>query len=180
MKKVISVFLVTMISLCGCSIEKFPIKESQSITLSIEEDYTVNLTLVSIQDDYFEVAVTKETPYTYFHWEEEYLGEKTEYDVDLAFLADDLDYVLVNDSERVEYVSFSGGIAYGVKEVFLIKSFDESVNLKFYINKGEVDKDYVVNVRMNKAKDYGATKINATGNREIDSKINGIRFIFEE
>lgn len=176
MKKIISVLLITMLLLCSCSAPaKTQLKQGESYDIILEEDRKFDIELLTITKDYFEILITKEKNDGYFNIRTQtYDGTVTRL-CDIAFVDRDniIKYVMVNDSEKAEKVDFSGGIRYGASHGFAINSFEGSINLKFYFYSNDTA-EYTIDMFTKTVRDYEITKVNETGNREIDSVIQAI------
>ena len=176
MKKIFTVLLITMLMLCSCSAPaKAQLKLSESYDIVLEEDQKITLELLNITKDYFEIEITKEKTDGYFNIKTQTYDGTITRRCDVAFVDQNniIDYVMVNDSERVEKVDFSGGIQYGVPYGFAIDSFEGSTNLKFYFYSNDTV-EYAIEMFTKTVRDYEITKVNETGNREIDSVIQAI------
>ena len=176
MKKIFTVLLITMLMLCSCSATaKAQLKLSESYDIVLEEDQKITLELLNITKDYFEIEITKEKTDGYFNIKTQTYDGTITRRCDVAFVDQNniIDYVMVNDSERVEKVDFSGGIQYGVPYGFAIDSFEGSTNLKFYFYSNDTV-EYAIEMFTKTVRDYEITKVNETGNREIDSVIQAI------
>lgn len=180
MKRMIALILITVLMLsilCGCNVtEKKQLEQGKSYDIVLEEGQNISIELVAITEDYFEIVITKEKNDGYFNIKTQtYDGTITRL-CDVAFVDRDniIEYVMVNDSERVEKVDFSGGIQYGVPYGFAINSFEGSTNLKFYFYSNDTAEYTTLDIYKRKVRDYGITKVNETGNREIDSVIQTI------
>ncbi len=178
MKKIISVLLVVLLLLCGCTTsttEATQLEQGKPNEVLIEEDYKITLELVSQTEDYIEIIVSKEETNGYFNlklYNDENLSQLS----DLAFAYWDYSifkHVVVNDSQTIEAISFGGGIKYGCPHVFVIESFEGSVNLKFYLTES-IDSDSKICIETKAIQDNGITKVNSTGNNKADSVIQSI------
>jgi hypothetical protein len=176
MKKILCILLTALLLLCSCATEKQQIEVNQTLAFQIEDDYTIKFKLVAKENNCFEVVITKDADFSYFVWKDSYNGTETEFSCDLAIIAPDIAYAMVNDTERIDSTTFHGGIAQGVHDVFLIKSFEGTINIKFFIREEHQNSDYILIANTYDIKDYGVTKINAVDNREVDSVINAVHF----
>ena len=183
-KSVVFILILTLLisTLCGCNVtEERQLEQGKSYDIVLEEGQNISLELVSITDDYFEIVITKEISDGYFNIKTETYDSTTTQLCDVAFVDVHriIDYVMVNDSEKVEVVDFVGGIQYGIPYGFVINSFEGSINLKFYFYSNDTTEYTTLNICKRKVRDYGITKVNETGNREIDSVIQTIAFEVE-
>lgn len=185
MKRIIAFILITVLMLsilCGCNVtEKKQLEQGKSYDIVLEEGQNISLELVAITEDYFEIVITKSKTDGYFNLKTQtYDGTVTRL-CDVAFVDTDriIDYVMVNDSEKVETVDFVGGIQYGIPYGFAINSFEGSTNLKFYFYSNDTTEYTTLNIFTRTVRDYEITKVNETGNREIDSKIQAIALEIE-
>lgn len=174
MKKILCILLTALLLLCSCATEQQQIEINQTLAFQIEDNYTINFKLVAKEKNCLEVRITKNADFSYFVWKDSYNGTETEFSCDLAIIAPDIAYAMINDTERVDSTTFHGGIAQGVHEVFLIKSFEETINIKFFIREEYQNSNYILYANTYDIKDYGVTKIDAVDNREVDSVINAI------
>ena len=180
MKRTIAFILITVLMLsilCGCNVtEKKQLEQGKSYDIVLEEGQNISLELVAITEDYLEIVITKSKTNGYFNLKTQTYLDVTTQLCDVAFVDPEhiIDYVMVNDSEKVESVDFVGGIQYGIPTGFAINSFEGSVNLKFYFYSNDTTEYTTLNIYNRKVRDYEITKVNETGNREIDSVIQTI------
>ena len=182
-RTIVFILILALIStLCGCNVtEKKQLEQGKSYDIVLEEGQNISIELVAITEDYFEIVITKEKTDGYFNIKTQtYDGTITRL-CDVAFVDVHriIDYVIVNDSEKVETVDFVGGIQYGIPYGFVINSFEGSTNLKFYFYSNDTTEYTTLDIYKRKVRDYGITKVNETGNREIDSVIQTIAFEVE-
>lgn len=176
MKKVISALLIIMLFLSGCSAPtRTKLSRGEAYNIVLEEGPSIELKLLNVAEKYFEIVITKEKTDGYFNIKTQTYDENVTRLCDIAFVDQNniIEYVMVNDSEKVEKVDFSGGIHYGDPWGFAINSFEGSINLKFYFYSNDTS-EYTVEMFTRTVRDYGITKVNETGNREIDSVIQAI------
>lgn len=176
MKKVLSVLLITMLLLTGCSAPtRTQLVEGESYNILLEDDIKISLQVLNVAKDYFELVITKKKTDGYFNIKTQTYYENVTRLCDITFVDQNniIEYVMVNDSEKVEKVGFSGGIHYGDPWGFAINSFEGSINLKFYFYSNDTS-EYTIEMFTRTVRDYGITKVNETGNREIDSVIQTI------
>lgn len=180
MKRIIPLILVTVLSLsilCGCNVtKKQQLEQGKAYDIVLEEGQNISLELLAITEDYFEIVITKSTTEGYFNLKTQTFDDTVTRLCDVAFVDTHriIDYVMVNDSEKVETMDFAGGIQYGIPYGFAINSFEGSANLKFYFYSSDTTEYTTLNMYKRKVRDYGITKVNETGNREIDSVIQTI------
>lgn len=178
MKKTISILLVVLLLLCGCSThraEATQLEPGKSYEVLIEEDYKITLELVSQTEEYLEILVSKEETNGYFNLELYNDTNSTQLS-DLAFAYWDYStfkHVVVNDSQTIEAISFGGGIKYGCPHVFVIESFEGSVSLKFYFTES-IDADSKICMETKAIQDNRIAKVNSIGNDKADSIIQSI------
>lgn len=175
-KKLLSVLLITMLLLSGCSAPtRTQLIQGEAYNIVLEEGSRIELKLLYVAEKYFEIIITKEKTDGYFNIKTQTYDENITRLCDIVFVDQDniIEYVMVNDSEKVEKVGFSGGIHYGDPWGFAINSFEGSINLKFYFYSNSTE-EYAIEMFTRTIRDYGITKVNETGNREIDSVIQAI------
>ena len=190
-KSVVFILIFTLLisTLCGCEApEKTSLERGKSYEVVIKEDYKVTIEVISQTEEYFEVAVTKEKTDGYFYIDSNDSENPDPILCDLAFVdrtaeCQVFEYVLVNDTAKIEGDSLGGGIHYGCPWTFFISSFEGSINLKFYFYHTQT-KDYDVKMFTREVLDYGIIKVNAKKNEDggynpSASIINAIAFQVE-
>ena len=192
MKRTIAFILTTVLllsMLCGCETpEKTQLEQGESYEVVVKDDYKVTIEVISKTKEYFEVIVTKGKTEGYFYIDSNDSENPDPILCDLAFIDRTesevaFEYVMVNDTVKIEGDSLGGGIHYGCPWTFFISSFEGSINLKFYFYHTQTE-DYTVKMFTKEVLDYGIKKVDAVKNddgefRAGDSIIWAIAFEVE-